>query len=57
MEEYMEYLRKQSKMYNVTMWEAHQWALTREAGREYGLTEQKLIELDESLKEDVRQQA
>ncbi len=51
MAEYMEYLRKQSKMYHVTMWEAHQWALTREAAREYGLTEQELIELDESLKE------
>lgn len=51
MEEYMEYLRKQSKMYHVPMWEAHQWLLTREAGREYGLTEQELVGLDESLKE------
>ena len=49
LKEYMEYLSKQSKMYHVSKWEAHQWLLTREVGREYGLSEQELIELDESL--------
>lgn len=40
-----------------SLWQLHQQVLYREVAREYGLTEEQIKQLDESLKEDVRQQA
>ena len=46
---YKEYLKKYSKKNEIGIWQAHQHVLCREVAREYGLTEEQIVALDEDL--------
>ena len=50
MEKYLAYLEKCAVTYHIDKWTAHQHKLSREVAREYGVTEQQLLDLDVSLK-------
>ncbi|MGN0384584.1 MAG: hypothetical protein ACI4EX_01740 [Lachnospiraceae bacterium] len=47
--EYLAYLGRMQRMRNISLWQLHQLALSREAAREYGLTEEQIKQLDEDL--------
>ncbi len=47
--EYMDYLEHMNRIHNLGLWQLHQLALSREAAREYGLTEEQIKQLDEDL--------
>ena len=49
MEEYRKYLEKYAKKHGLNLWQAHQHRLCREAAREYGVTEEEILWLDENL--------
>lgn len=47
--EYMDYLDRMHRIHNIDLWQLHQLALSREAAKEYGLTEEQIKQLDEDL--------
>lgn len=49
MEEYRKYLEKYARKHGLTLWQAHQHSLCRETAREYGVTEEEILWLDENL--------
>ncbi|MBP3469734.1 MAG: hypothetical protein J6K26_09500 [Lachnospiraceae bacterium] len=49
MEKYRKYLEKYAKKHGLNLWQAHQHSLCREAAREYGVTEEEILWLDENL--------
>lgn len=53
LKEYMDYLVRTQKGRGKgdNLWQLHQQVLYREVAREYGLTEEQIKQLDESLKE------
>lgn len=46
---YINYLRRLQRKEKKSLWELHQRYISRDVAREYGLTEEEIIELDESL--------
>lgn len=49
MKDYLDYLGRMRRIHNIDIWQLHQLALSREVAREYGLTEEKIKQLDEDL--------
>lgn len=49
MDEYIKYLRRCCRNKSMGLWEAHQKNIHREVAREYGLTEEEILWLDENL--------
>ncbi len=49
MKEYIDFLGRYGKKHKLGQWEAHQHALCREVAKEYGLTEEEIIWLDQNL--------
>lgn len=49
MEEYLEYLKRYTRVLPMTMREAHKHYICREVAREYGVTEKGLKLLDDLL--------
>lgn len=49
MEEYLEYLKRYTRVLPITMKEAHQHYICREVAREYGVTDKGLKLLDDLL--------
>lgn len=47
--DYIAYLDRYCKKYKLTRHQAHQHLLCREMAREYGLTEEEIVWLDENL--------
>ena len=46
---YVEYLQRYIRNRNESIWEAHQHKIHRKVAREYGLTEEEILWLDENL--------
>ena len=46
---YINYLGRLQRKEKKSLWELHQRYISRDVAREYGLTEEEIIELDESL--------
>lgn len=46
---YVEYLQRYIRNRNESIWEAHRYKIHREVAREYGLTEEEILWLDENL--------
>lgn len=49
MERYINYLGRMQRKEKKSLWELHQRYISRNVAREYGLMEEEIIELDESL--------
>ena len=49
LKDYLDYLRRMSRVHNLDVWLLHQLAISREVAREYGLTEEQIEQLDEDL--------
>lgn len=49
LKDYLDYLKRISRVHNLDAWQLHQLAISREVAREYGLTEEQIEQLDEDL--------
>lgn len=49
LKDYLDYLKRMSRVHNLDVWQLHQLAISREVAREYGLTEEQIEQLDENL--------
>lgn len=49
MEDYMNYLKKAQRGENISLLSIHKRYLSREVARQYGLTEEEILNLDNEL--------